>query len=78
MNYYPSQNEVSDEFYANITEFNKGPTSHEVRYKHSTKSFLIDEFIGEPSKTQAMAEDLDKIEVIYRKERIYSDQPPSA
>ena len=78
MNYYPSQNEVSDEFYANIPEFNKGPTSHEVRSKYSNNSFLIEEFIGEPSKTQPIAEDIDKIEVIYRKERIYSDQPPSA
>lgn len=78
MNYYPTQNEVSDEFYANIPEFNKGPTSHEVRSNHSGKSFLIDEFIGKPSKTHPISEDFDKIEVIYRKERIYSEQPPSA
>jgi hypothetical protein len=41
-------------------------------------SFFIEEFIGEPSKTQPMAEDLDKIEILFRKERIYSEQPPSA
>ena len=67
MDYYPSQNKVSDEFYESIPEFNKMSASHEVRYKHSNKSFLIEEFIGEPCKTQPMAEDLDKIEILFRK-----------
>jgi hypothetical protein len=78
VNYNPTQNENSDEFYGRIPEFNKMPPYHEQRSNYSNKDFFIEEFIGEPSKTQPTAEDFDKIEFIYRKERIYSEQPPSA
>ena len=78
MNYNPTLNEDSDEFYGRIPEFNKRPPSHVQRSIYSNKDFFIEEFIGEPSKIQPTAEDYDKIEFVYRKERIYSEQPPSA
>jgi hypothetical protein len=78
VNYNPTQNEDSDEFYDRIPEFNKMSPSHELRSNYLNKDFFIKEFIGEPSKTQPIAEDYDKIEFVYRKERIYSEQPPSA